>query len=161
MKYMVKLSDGRQFGPADVALLSQWARERRIPKDALLVPAEGGEAISALSVPEVALILQPSHPPTVAGEMPTPDAPMSVMIPYRNGAALTAYYLGIFAFIPVLGILLGAAAFVLGVIGLKARQRRPEIHGSVHAWIGIIIGGGLALLQVIIFIAFSLAAASY
>jgi hypothetical protein len=65
----------------------------------------------------------------------------SGMIPTRNSAALTAYYLGIFSFIPFLGILLGIPAFFLGRAGLKAVRERPEIKGTTHAWIGIIAGG--------------------
>ena len=68
------------------------------------------------------------------------------IIPFKNPKALIAYYLGIFAFIPVLGIPLGLAAFVLGILGLRDRKRNPIIKGSVHAWIGIVVGGGFALL---------------
>ena len=32
-------------------------------------------------------------------------------------------------------------AFVLGIFGLRARKRKPAVKGSVHAWIGIILGG--------------------
>lgn len=68
------------------------------------------------------------------------------LIPYKNPKALVAYYLGIFSFIPLLGIPLGLAAFVLGILGLRDRKRNPIIKGSVHAWIGIVVGGGFGLL---------------
>jgi hypothetical protein len=68
------------------------------------------------------------------------------LIPYKNPKALIAYYLGIFSFIPLLGIFLGIAAFVLGILGLRDRKRNPVIKGSIHAWIGIVVGGGFALL---------------
>lgn len=162
MQYMIQLSNGQQFGPADVPLLCQWAKERRVPKSAMLVPTDGGEAVSVLKFPEVAAILEPSHPPIVAGEIPPMQTVSSApgLIPYRNGAALAAYYLAVFSLIPAAGIVLGALAFVLGIIGVKACKRRPEIHGAVHAWIGIIGGGGIALAQCLIFIAISIAAAS-
>ena len=32
-------------------------------------------------------------------------------------------------------------AFILGIIGLKKRNKNPAVRGSVHAWIGIIMGG--------------------
>lgn len=63
------------------------------------------------------------------------------MIPYKNPKALIAYYLGILSGLPVIGIPLGAAAFVLGVLGLRDRARNPVIKGSVHAAIGIGCGG--------------------
>jgi len=63
------------------------------------------------------------------------------IIPYKNPHALTAYYLGVFSIIPLLGLFLGAAALVLGIIGLRKRRERPIIRGAAHAWIGIIAGG--------------------
>ena len=63
------------------------------------------------------------------------------VIPYKNPAALAAYYLGLFSFIPLLGLFLAIPAFVLGILGLRARKRNPVVRGSVHAWIGIILGG--------------------
>lgn len=78
------------------------------------------------------------------------------MIPYKNPAALAAYYLGIFSFIPLIGLFLAVPAFVLGILGLRAKKRTPAIRGSVHAWIGIILGGifsvvwGLAAASIIV-----------
>jgi hypothetical protein len=63
------------------------------------------------------------------------------VIPYKNPAALIAYYLGLFSLFPLLGLLLAIPAFVLGIIGLRNRKRNPAIKGSIHAWIGIIMGG--------------------
>lgn len=68
------------------------------------------------------------------------------IIPYKNPKALIAYYLGIFSGLPLIGLPLGIAAFVLGIMGLKDRQRNPAIKGSVHAGIGIGCGGLFALL---------------
>ena len=67
------------------------------------------------------------------------------VIPYKNPQALSAYYLGIFSGFPLIGLPLGVAAFVLGVLGLRARKRNPAIKGSVHAAIGIGCGGFFAL----------------
>lgn len=63
------------------------------------------------------------------------------LIPYKNMPALVAYYLGLFSLLPCIGFFLGVAAFVLGIIGLKKRKANPAVKGSVHAWIGIIMGG--------------------
>ena len=63
------------------------------------------------------------------------------VIPYKNPKALVAYYLGILSGLPFIGFPLGIAAFILGIMGLKARKRNPVIKGSAHAWIGIGCGG--------------------
>jgi len=60
------------------------------------------------------------------------------LIPYKNPKALIAYYLGIGS---LLIFPLGFVSIVLGFMGLADRKRNPVIKGSVHAWIGIILGG--------------------
>ncbi|MEZ6183413.1 MAG: hypothetical protein R3F62_00190 [Planctomycetota bacterium] len=86
----------------------------------------------------------PEHaaPPPPQGEG---DATGGV-IPYKNPAALIAYYLGLFSLIPCLGLLLAIPALILGIVGLRARAKNPAIKGSVHAWIGIVLGGLMTLL---------------
>ncbi len=68
------------------------------------------------------------------------------LIPYKNPHALIAYYLGLFSLFPILGLFLAIPAFVLGIIGLRKRNQNPAIRGSVHAWIGIVMGGMMTLL---------------
>ncbi|MCE3016372.1 MAG: hypothetical protein ACK56W_14730 [Pirellula sp.] len=68
------------------------------------------------------------------------------IIPYKNPKALIAYYLGILSGLPIIGLPIGVAAFVLGIKGLKDRKKNPVIKGSAHAWIGIGCGGFFALL---------------
>jgi predicted RNA-binding Zn-ribbon protein involved in translation (DUF1610 family) len=66
------------------------------------------------------------------------------LIPYKNPPALLAYYLGLFSLLPCFP--LGIAAFVLGIIGLRNVKRNPKLRGTVHAWIGVVMGflfGGL------------------
>jgi len=67
------------------------------------------------------------------------------VIPYKNPCALIAYYLGIFSLLPCIGILLAIPAFILGIIGLQQRAKNPAIKGSVHAWIGIVMGALMTL----------------
>ncbi|MCG8648415.1 MAG: DUF4190 domain-containing protein [Pirellulales bacterium] len=62
------------------------------------------------------------------------------VIPYKNPAALVAYYLGLFSWFPFLGLFLAIPAFILGMVGLAKRKQNPAIKGSVHAWIGIVMG---------------------
>jgi hypothetical protein len=82
----------------------------------------------------------PPMQPTQFGSPNEGDATGGV-IPYKNVPALLAYYLGIFSFIPCLGLLLAIPAVILGIVGLKKRRENPAVKGSVHAWIGIIVGG--------------------
>lgn len=88
-------------------------------------------------------------PPTTPGPIPVQatDATGGI-IPYKNSAALVAYYLGVFSIIPFFPI--GLAALVLGVLGLRARARKPEIRGAVHAWIGIVAGGLFGTLYLVL-----------
>tara|TARA_B100000029_G_scaffold469843_1_gene508081 strand:+ start:1850 stop:2212 length:363 start_codon:yes stop_codon:yes gene_type:complete len=67
------------------------------------------------------------------------------IIPYKNQPALVAYYLGLFSLLPCIGVVLAIPAFILGIMGLKKRKENPAVKGSVHAWIGIIMGGIFAL----------------
>jgi hypothetical protein len=68
------------------------------------------------------------------------------IIPYKNPKALIAYYCGIFSLMPCIGIGPGIAGVVLGIMGLQHRKLHPETKGSVHAWIGIIMGGAMTLI---------------
>ncbi len=68
------------------------------------------------------------------------------VIPYKNPQALTAYYLGLFSLFPLLGLFLAIPAFILGLKGLKNRRENPAVKGSLHAWIGIIMGGLMTLI---------------
>lgn len=72
------------------------------------------------------------------------DHAVSGLIPYKNPPALIAYYLGLFSLLPCFPI--GLVALVLGIIGLRKVYATPEVRGTVHAWIGIILGGFFGLL---------------
>lgn len=75
------------------------------------------------------------------------------MIPYKNPKALTAYYLGILSLLCCFfGVPLGIAPFVLGILGLRDRARNPVIKGSVHAWIGIVLGAISTLASIFILV---------
>lgn len=93
--------------------------------------------------PEASSQARPAPPTTAgdigAGDAPTPDATGGV-IPYKNPAALIAYYLGVFGLVPVLGVPMAVAAIVLGFVGLRSRARKRVFGGLVHAWVGIVLG---------------------
>jgi hypothetical protein len=90
------------------------------------------------AVPQVA------YPPT-SGQSSDSDS-TGGLIPYKNPHALIAYYLGLFSLLPFFGLFLAIPAFILGIMGLQRRKRNPAIRGSVHAWIGIVMGGMMTLL---------------
>jgi len=68
------------------------------------------------------------------------DSTMGGLVPYKNASALLAYYLGIFALLPLLGIPFGIASLVFGIKGLKFAGKNPEAKGAIHAWVGIVLG---------------------
>ncbi len=71
------------------------------------------------------------------------------VIPYKNPQALTSYYLGVASLIPCIGLITGIIALVLGIKGLKRAKVEPWVRGKAHAWVGIVLGGGMLLLNVI------------
>jgi hypothetical protein len=92
-----------------------------------------------------------------APRLPPAGMGMNTVIPVTNPAALTAYYLAVFSLIPCVGLLLAIPALILGIIGLRKVKQNPLAKGTVHAWIGIVLGalmtllwgvGGIALLVV-------------
>src|SRR5262249_14532371 len=72
---------------------------------------------------------------------------VSTVIPYKNPKALIAYYLGIFGLIPCLGLILGPAAIVLGILGLRYKAKYPEAKGTAHAIVGLVLGSLEALVN--------------
>ena len=98
----------------------------------------------------------PVNPYSIAPQQSTPSAmppqgnnqgdATGGLIPYKNPKALIAYYLGILSGLPLIGLPIGIAAFVLGIMGLRDRNRNPAIKGSIHAGIGIGCGGFFAVL---------------
>jgi hypothetical protein len=66
---------------------------------------------------------------------------VSSVIPYRNVPALVGYYLGVFSLIPCLGLVLGPAAVILGIVGLRGASRQPKKKGMGHAITALILGG--------------------
>src|SRR5262245_53515655 len=74
-------------------------------------------------------------------DSPPADDVGAGLIPYKNPQALSSYYLGFFALIPLIGILFAPVAVVLGLLGLRYSRQSPEAKGGVHAVIGLVLGG--------------------
>src|SRR5262245_18935955 len=91
----VRLADGREFGPAPMEMIVQWAREGRVPWDATLTYTDGSPLRPVMNEPTLAAIVRslgapmmpaPTVPPTVSTGIPQPvgDESLSVIVPYRN-----------------------------------------------------------------------------
>ncbi|VAX41827.1 hypothetical protein MNBD_PLANCTO03-986, partial [hydrothermal vent metagenome] len=83
-------------------------------------------------------------PPTRPGPIDSPPLPadtgITSLIPYNNPPALIGYYISVASLIPILAMLLGPAAVVLGVVGLNKRKADPRCKGMAHAIVAIILG---------------------
>lgn len=77
-------------------------------------------------------------------------------IPYKNGLALAAYYIGLGSILT--GALLGIPAIVLGILGIKRANKFPASRGKAHAWVGIILGTLTTLATIALFVLIFLAA---
>ena len=68
------------------------------------------------------------------------DDGVSTIIPYKNGMALAAYYVGVFSLIPCVALILGPLGIIFGIIGLRRVNANPELKGTGHAIAGIVLG---------------------
>lgn len=77
------------------------------------------------------------------------------LIPYKNPQGLMAYYAGVFALIPCVGLILGPAAFILGILGVRYANKYPTAGGKGHAIAGIVLGTLVVLghLAAVVFVA--------
>jgi hypothetical protein len=156
--YKILGADGKEYGPLSAEQVKKWIAENRVEPKTPVFPEDARDWVFLMSLPEFADAFAPPPapvvvaPPVLAGKEPPKSGWLIKIIPYKNPQALAAYYLGVFAVIPFLGVLLGIAALALGVGGLRRRKEEPEVGGSVHAWIGIIAGGlfGFIWLAVIV-----------
>jgi hypothetical protein len=72
-----------------------------------------------------------------------PDPGLGVLLPVNQSAlAILAGYAGLFSCFPVLGLVLGPLAIVLGILAIRSINRDPEQRqgGAYRAIIGIILG---------------------
>lgn len=91
----------------------------------------------------------PPNPPPLGYAVPNTvggNEQVASIIPYRNWAALTSYYLGLFSLFPVLGFFLAVPALVLGIMGYRRYLADRQIKGNVHAIIGIVCGAIFTLI---------------
>lgn len=136
--YKIMAVDGKEYGPHSFEQVKQWILEKRLERKTPVFPDGASDWIFLESLPEFSAIF---NPPPVGASSANAGNSLNVIIPYKNICALIAYYLGVFSVIPFLGMPLGIAAFILGILALRFRRRNPAAGGVVHAWIGIVIGG--------------------
>ncbi len=158
--YKIIGNDQQEYGPVSIELIRQWIKEGRLNRQTLIQLPGTTEWKPLGQQPEFAADLSlDTPPPSPVTTPPVVAAPapggggINAVIPYKNVPALVAYYLAVFSLIPLVGIVLGLAALVLGIVGLRARRRNPAAGGVVHAWIGIILGGlcGVGWLVLVVF----------
>ncbi len=146
--YKILGGDQKEYGPVTAETLREWIAQGRASATTKARDENTGEWRALSAFEEIApLFAAPSTPP------PMPDSAASAMaavIPYKNPKALIAYYLGVFSLIPCIGVPLGIAAVILGILGLKFAGTNPTARGKVHAWVGIILGGLCALAYTLI-----------
>lgn len=138
--YRVKMSDGQLYGPITLDQIVHWAREGRIPREALLYPEGGGDPKSVFAEPRLASIL--SAPPTAPNTPVPPSATptsKSFLFPTGNQYALIGYYLSVAGFlIP----LLCPVSLTLGVLGVFRAIKYPTAKGLAHAIVAIFLSIG-------------------
>jgi hypothetical protein len=78
---------------------------------------------------------------SAAGGPTTPPTIVDQIVPAKNPPALVGYYLGVFSLVPCVGLALGPAAVILGVIGLRALAANRNLPGKGHAIAAIVLGG--------------------
>jgi len=143
--------DGRQLGSFDIAQVNAKLRTGELPALGTLAWYPGQREWIALDrIPGVHVPLTPPQfgEPSMQSSVPiaTGDATGGI-IPYKNPPALVGYYFGIASLIPVVGLVTGPIALVLGIIGLVRRAKQPAIRGAAHAWVAMIVGGGSFIVQ--------------
>lgn len=102
--------------------------------------ADERAALPASSNPFAAPQMAMTVAPLAVAAPSTESDVVSTLLPARNAPALAAYYLGLFSIFPLLGLPMAIVAIVLGVKGLRRVRATPEVHGTVHAWVGIVCG---------------------
>lgn len=161
--YKILGDDQKEYGPVNANQLRQWLREGRVNQQTRVQVEGSSEWQPLAAVPELAAVSNATAPPINRGSTPASGgAGINALVPYKNPKALIAYYLAVFSLIPFLGMPLGLAAFVLGILGLRFRRTHPTAGGSVHAWIGIVLGGlfGFGYLALILLAVFAAVANS-
>lgn len=140
--------DNQQQGPFSVDEINDRLRSGDVISSGTFAWYEGCSGWMTLDrVPGLFML---NTPPTfVAGAMPSSQSDATGgLIPYKNPYALVGYYLSIFSMIPFVGIPLGVAGIICGIVGVRRRNRNPMMRGTAHAWFAILFSALVILIQV-------------
>ncbi len=140
--------DNQQQGPFSVDEINDRLRSGAVIASGTFAWYEGCSGWMTLDrVPGLFML---NTPPTfVAGAMPSSQSDATGgLIPYKNPYALVGYYLSIFSMIPFVGIPLGVAGIICGIVGVRRRNRNPIMRGTAHAWFAILFSALVILIQV-------------
>jgi len=142
--YKIIGNDKQEYGPVPAEQIRVWIKEGRLNRQTLLQTGGSTEWKPLELQPEFATdFLSDGAPPFAMppAAAPPPSSGINTVIPYKNIRALVAYYLAVFSLLPLVGIVLGLAACVLGILGLRFSRQNPTAGGKIHAWVGILLGG--------------------
>ena len=140
--------DNQQQGPFSVDEINDRLRSGAVIASGTFAWYEGCSGWMTLDrVPGVFMLNTPTT--FVAGAMPSSQSDATGgLIPYKNPYALVGYYLSIFSMIPFVGIPLGVAGIICGIVGVRRRNRNPMMRGAAHAWFAILFSALVILVQV-------------
>jgi len=160
------VKDGQRTGPVALQTLQHLASVGAIAPDTMVWKEGLKDWAPSRQFTELAQSLGEGAgkrtPPIVPGRLQAPEPQGDAtggIIPYRNGPALAGYYTGVASLIPVAAIVLGPAAILLGVAGLRKARRTPQVSGRAHAIVAIVLGGLTFLANVAIIVIAAIAAA--
>jgi hypothetical protein len=153
--YKIIGADGREYGPVTAGQLRQWAAEGRVNA---LTPAlaPGAQEWKPLgTLPEFAGQFAPPGPPVI-GSLPG----ISLPAPPRktNSFAVAGLIFGILSLMCCCGCPFNILGLVFSLVGLSQINRHPEryegrglaLAGLMLSAAGLILGSGLALLQLLL-----------
>ena len=140
--------DNQQQGPFSVDEINDRLRSGDVIASGTFAWYEGCSGWMTLDrVPGVFMLntpptFQPDRQPEIKSDA------TGGLIPYKNPYALVGYYLSIFSMIPFVGIPLGVAGIICGIVGVRRRNRNPMMRGTAHAWFAILFSALVILIQV-------------
>lgn len=163
-RWLMKIDDGREFGPVERSVLDQWFHERRIgPTTQLKRDGDAQWLTAAQLYPSLATVTRPAAPANPFADQATYPYPAASPLagtaahyaePHRGGLwlalSLVGWFMGCF--------FLGAIAWALGASDLakmRAGQMDPSgegltragmIIGAIHTVLSIVVLGFLALI---------------
>lgn len=141
------------FGGAAVANLCVPSNRTYCPECGYELRMIAGERCPECGSHLSADLLASAEPPSPALSEGEPASPpprhtgVLRFVPIHNRRALIGYYLAVASLIPVLGLVLGPAAFAYGLEGLRDVREHPEDGGKAHAWFATLLGAFTAVVN--------------